>query len=100
MSMFHIYSQKSCQFECRLRYARDRVGCVPWDYPVPTDVEGGVPVCIKNLDNNMVKEFSAAMDEADIEACDCLPDCEAVHYEVQVDKIPLPSPELLCPRKV
>ena len=36
-SLFKSYNEKSCQFECRLKFAVRRVGCIPWDYPVPRD---------------------------------------------------------------
>ena len=32
-SYFKIYTQKTCRFECQLRYSRRQCGCVPWNYP-------------------------------------------------------------------
>ena len=45
---------------------------------------------------NKVADFNAAMDGGQPADCDCMPDCEAVSYELQVDRIRLPPPEEIC----
>ncbi len=35
MSMFNSYNEKSCLMECRIEYAYNKSGCLPWDYPIP-----------------------------------------------------------------
>ena len=32
-SLFKFYSQKSCEFECRLRSSSEECGCTPWNFP-------------------------------------------------------------------
>ena len=33
LEILRTYSNAGCQFECKLRYARKKCGCTPWDYP-------------------------------------------------------------------
>ena len=35
--MFKQYRQQGCQFECRVKKSAEMAGCVPWDYPLPTN---------------------------------------------------------------
>ncbi len=97
-TIFKSYSQKSCQFECILRLATDKAGCLPWDFPVPTTDEDVPPpdVCVGNYDADQLIAFRTAMFVTDVSTCDCLPDCERIAYEVHVDKIPLPNRKELC----
>ena len=83
-TLFKIYRQKGCQFECRLRYAANFTNCIPWDYPVPEDLDG-IDICLSERDGrNMLKEFGLKMDDPKaLESCDCLPDCEEIKYETQ-----------------
>ena len=37
-SMFTIYKQKGCLFECKVRYVANKTGCTPWDFPVPEEL--------------------------------------------------------------
>ena len=91
--MFKKYSQKGCIFECSLNYAIKHVGCLPWDFPIPTKWNGSdLAVChsftIHNLhnENNSLEQFYEAINsEANLKACGyrCMPDCEATIYETQ-----------------
>ena len=84
-SLFRIYSEEGCLFECRLRNASSHTNCIPWDYPVPQDLDG-IDICLgwQNGTNNM-KKFNAIMDDPEvINTCNCLPDCEHITYETQV----------------
>ena len=86
--MFSAYSHKGCQFECRLTNAFQRVGCIPWDYPVPPSIlhEQGdqVRVCNAGSGGNL-SDFEAFMDAAEsIADCKCEPDCDEVTFETQV----------------
>ena len=52
-SMFKVYSQKGCLFECRLENTFSSVGCIPWDFPMPPSVEGKeVPICTSTKVNS------------------------------------------------
>ena len=83
-TLFKFYRQKGCQFECRLRYAANFTNCIPWDYPVPEDLDG-IDICLSEREGkNMLKEFGGKMDDpVALEKCDCLPDCEEIKYETQ-----------------
>ena len=37
--MFHNYTYEGCIFECRLKKAFKAIGCLPWDYPIPPQLE-------------------------------------------------------------
>ena len=85
--MFKTYRQEGCLFECRLRYAQNITNCIPWDYPVPEDLDD-VDICLTWHDGiNKLKEFEDIMDDLEViqSACQgCLPDCEKITYETQV----------------
>jgi hypothetical protein len=101
-SLFLIYSQKSCRFECALKAAITKVGCLPWDFPVPTRngeaIE--VDVCLSQQGNDRDKKLAEFHNEmknsSNQQSCFCMPDCETVTYDVQVDNVPLPPPKELC----
>ena len=104
-SLFVKYSQQGCLFECSLRYAVAKAGCLPWDYPMPTGIRADLlPVCLANYEANnsrvgdlsgifntgwldsRIAAFDDAMNERDVISCDCLPDCEGITYDVQVTR--------------
>ena len=92
LDFYKIYSQKSCLFECKIkyslseivgivsqcvysRYAGGEVGCVPWFLPRLAHHK----VC----DPWTQRQFSALLDRAEADAgCSCLPDCESTQYSV------------------
>ena len=59
-SMFKRYSQSGCLFECRLKYAIVKAGCIPWDYPVPSGIdERAYPMCtFGDVKENVVNSTS------------------------------------------
>ena len=85
--MFKAYTKKGCLFECRLRDAAAYANCIPWDYPVPKDLEG-IEICLsmKNRANDSpLKKFHTRMDDPlSLQKCVCLPNCEEITYETQV----------------
>ena len=83
--MFRAYTKRGCQFECRLRDAAAHAKCIPWDYPMPKDLEG-IEICLTmlNATTNPLGKFHARMDDPQpLQNCDCLPDCEEITYETQ-----------------
>ena len=79
-SMFTIYKQKGCLFECKVRFAAKNIGCTPWDIPVPAELSEMV-FC----NNEDLLRFNQLLDNSmSQKACDCLPDCEEVSFETQV----------------
>lgn len=91
-SIFKSYTMRGCQFECRMRHAIKKSNCIPWDYPVPQDVErnGGINLCVSYKDTNgtnwnPLQTFEMAMQsETSLINCTCLPDCEEVIFKTQV----------------
>ncbi len=86
--MFNAYNERSCRFECRLRHAVNKTGCIPWDYPMPRSSSSpSPPLCTssKNASENLLRAFEAAMsDNGAANACDCPPNCEEVNFKIQV----------------
>ena len=33
LEIFKIYTQEACLFECKLKIAANKCGCIPWSYP-------------------------------------------------------------------
>ena len=83
VSMFKIYTKRGCQFECRLRDAAAYAKCIPWDYPVPKDLEG-TEICLTKGSTNSLERFHTRMDDPrSLHNCTCLPDCKEITYETQ-----------------
>ncbi len=77
------YSEQACLYDCRLRYASAKAGCVPWDYPVPSDLQA-VPFCLADTPDNQLRGFERAMSSnTSLEGCDCTPNCEEVVFKQQ-----------------
>ena len=37
LDIFNIYTRSACMFECKMKSAVRRCGCIPWNYPVSSD---------------------------------------------------------------
>ena len=88
--MFKAYTKRGCQFECRLRDAAAFANCIPWDYPVPKDLEE-FEICLTLLNGttNALGKFHARMnDPQSLHKCSCLPDCEEITYKTQEKNFP------------
>ena len=90
-SIFQHYSKPGCIFECSMNFAIKRVGCLPWDFPVPLAWENtNLDVCHSanldaNLTSNKLDMFYAAMnDDSNLRTYQCMPDCETTVYDTQV----------------
>ena len=80
MSIFKYYREEGCLFECRLRFAAQEAGCIPWDYPLLKNMSE-LPLC----KSRTLEKFETSMDRNDsLTYCKCLPNCEEVEYETQV----------------
>ena len=99
--MFHTYNEKSCQFECRLKYAVKRSKCLPWDYPAPGNKT--YPICrssvrLNSSMPNQLTVFENAMNSAEsLKDCLCPPNCQEISFESQVVVLPLDVNDL-CDR--
>ncbi len=79
-TIFYAYGQSKCQFECHLKLAISKCGCIPWNYP---HIDSKVPVCLESQFKYFKKALTQA--EEDHDACDCPPACNRVHYTYHVD---------------
>ena len=88
-----MYSQKSCIFECSLNFAIRTVGCLPWDFPIPTKMKAtDILVCHSSNEyrygknNKLIQFFNAMKNQTILRNCSCLPDCETIAYDTQERK--------------
>ena len=82
--MFKLYRKEGCIFECRLRFAAQTAGCIPWDYPTPKNMTD-MPFCKSSENEKTLEIFDQVMDsKGSLANCNCLSNCEEVHYETQV----------------
>ncbi len=87
--MGRTYHIRMCQFECRLTYAINQTGCMPWDYPNPSSdqIMQERPICTSgnNTESNQLQRFEKAMKSPkSLDNCNCMPNCEEVNFELQV----------------
>ena len=82
--MLKHYRKEGCLFECRIRFAADKAGCIPWDYPLPQNISD-IPLCKSSVDDQTLEQFGQYMDsEKSLANCNCLSNCQEVKYETQV----------------
>jgi hypothetical protein len=97
-SIFKFYKQKACEFECRLKYASQVAGCVPWDYPIVPSLGDSISktLCLAvHGHQNTLRTFLSALEaEESLQQCQCMPDCEEVTLETEVDTLDLNLDEL------
>ncbi len=82
--MFKHYSEKGCQFECRLKYAIGVTNCLPWNYPQPMGLNRTqLPICTATWNGeNFVRQFEDALGKIEaLKSCNCLPDCQHISYK-------------------
>ena len=93
-SIFRLYTQKSCEFECAFQRARKVSGCVPYDMP-QLDI-GNETICTRQH----VRYFTDNMTEAlnDGNDCNCLPDCEEVTFGYSTNSVLL-DPDQECEKE-
>ncbi len=93
--LFNKYDERACHFDCRMRYAVGKSGCVPWDYPAFEN--DALPICT-SLPPNRLSAFERAMNSNEsLQGCRCLPDCQQVLFKTQETVFPLDLDELCDP---
>ena len=92
-SIFKAYSQSSCEYECKIKYAREKCFCTPWNFP--TLPSQATPIVCDLYGNSC---FHSEISEANvIEQCvkKCPSDCTTVRFSLNVQEIPL-NLDLYC----
>lgn len=83
MTVFSEYTQAGCIFECQLRQAWERCGCIPWNYP-----HLGKPA--QTCDYRGADCFERIMSNTETSKnCDCLFDCDSIRYSYSVSSTAL-----------
>ena len=89
LSYFDVYTQKNCQFECKLRLAEKRCGCIPWYYA--TDNSTSVCGLLGNLCfQDWLTHLKKNLHLTGWPPCGCYQDCIAVNY-IDIDDQPQKS---------
>ena len=88
-SIFSIYSQKNCRYECRLKMAFERCHCIPWDFP---HWESSQPICNRFSRKCFMDQMKNTMA---VKNCSCPNDCSTTRYSYSVSSNPI-SKEELC----
>lgn len=83
--LFQMYSQSSCEFECRVKMAFDQCLCIPWDVP-RLDLDTHTPVC--DLNGNYCFNDWLGKEEL-VESCNCPQDCASVRYSYIKQEFPI-----------
>ena len=86
-SIFKVYSQPSCEFECKMNEAREKCRCTPWNFPNAPSISEPT-IC--DLYGNSC--FHSKMSEARVvKKCikKCPSDCEDVRFSVNKQVIPI-----------
>ena len=82
--MFKYYRKEGCLYECKLKYASQMTGCIPWDYPTNKNIsEFGI--CTTDNEEASLEDFDMHMESDDaLVDCNCEKNCEEVTYHTEV----------------
>ena len=88
--MFERYDKTNCIFECQMKKAYDKCGCVPWNYPPfqKPNKDGSdslTPVC-DTFGNACFDKFLTEQVGKSIAHCECLPNCNGISYSYTMKK--------------
>ena len=92
LTIFKVYTEANCIFECKLNIAHDNCHCMPWDFPhfnnsvATCDRFGGL--CFKHF-----MEYADTMRQ-----CKCHPDCTITTYIYSIDSIKIDG-DSICSNK-
>ena len=75
-STLKAYIQQNCRYECKVRYAIDKCDCIPWDFPLKTNVTE-CDVFGRTCFMNAIKHFIANGRKCS----ECKDPCEFMQYE-------------------
>ena len=87
-SMFKIYSQTSCEFECRINDARKKCKCTPWNFPTPPSLTNPTicdlygTYCFKSQLTNPISIHNCLEHQ-------CLSDCSEVRFSINEKEVPI-----------
>lgn len=85
-SLFQVYTQSACIYECRVKRAHAKAGCIGWEHPHLVLADGSFT---KVCDRTNRGVFSDAYRSSEgVGGCGCLADCEKVSYSYSTSQVP------------
>ena len=89
--MFKYYKREGCLYECRIKYASQMAGCIPWDYPTNMNMSdtkictGGRISSWGGVEDGPLEVFETHMqNDSALKNCKCEPNCEEVAFHTEV----------------
>ena len=90
-SMFKIYSQSSCEYECQVTQAREVCQCTPWNFPTPPsmthpticDLYGNYCFRIQMKNPELMEDCMAK----------CPQNCDDIQWAITKEEIPINEKE-------
>ena len=84
--MFKYYRKEGCLYECKLQYASQMTGCIPWDYPTNKNISD-FGICTTDNEEASLEDFDMHMESDDaLVDCNCEENCEEVSYHTEVSQ--------------
>ena len=91
-SALKYYRKEGCLYECRIKFASQLAGCIPWDYPTIMDMND-TEICMSGqwktvFEDGALQLFEKYMqNDSALENCNCEANCEEVAYHLEVNNI-------------
>ena len=89
-SSLKYYRKEGCLYECRIKFASQMAGCIPWDYPTTMDMSN-TEICLSGqwktvFEDGALQLFEKYMqNDSALENCNCEANCEEVAYHLEVN---------------
>ena len=94
LTIFKVYTEANCIFECKLNIALDNCHCMPWNYP---HFNNSVATCDR-FGGLCFKHF---MEQADtLRQCKCQPDCTITTYSYSINSIKIDEDSICSDKKL
>ena len=81
LTLFKVYSQSNCMFECKLNMAYNKCHCIPWNYPHLND---SLNICDR-FGKDCFEEYMS--NSSMTKKCTCLPECATMKYTYSASSI-------------
>ena len=90
-SLFKIYSQTSCEYECQVTRAREVCQCTPWNFPTPPSMKN--PTICDLYGNYCFHQKMRTAKTIEICSSKCPSNCNDVQWAITKEEIPINEKE-------